>query len=79
MAALTSLATQTSATPTSGTPASVAGMFTNPMDELNEELEERRKKALAAGQVGSPGKISTMMGYSGMATGNPLNLQPYGR
>jgi hypothetical protein len=58
--------------------SSVAGMFQNPFDELNDELEERRKKAMAAGQVGSPGKISTMLGYSGMVTSNPLNLKPYG-
>ena len=44
--------------------------------DLQKELDDRRKKALAVSRVGSPGKISTMMGYSGNTnpTGSPFNM-----
>lgn len=38
----------------------------DPVDKLKKELIERQKK-FAAGRVGSPGKVSTLLGYSGEA------------
>lgn len=42
----------------------ISDLFDNPKDQLQRELDERRKRLLAAGKVGSPGKISTMLGYA---------------
>jgi len=43
----------------------VSQLFKNPSEDLDEDLMNRRK-ILAAGRVGSPGKISTLLGYSGL-------------
>lgn len=52
-------------------PVLPSNLFGDTQSELQRQLEERRKKMLAASQLGSPGQISNMMGYLGNTTGVP--------
>jgi hypothetical protein len=54
---------------------STAGMFADPSNELQREIEERRRKMFAAGNPtlgGTPGasRIGNMMGFGGYGAGN---------
>jgi hypothetical protein len=41
----------------------ISSLFDDPADQVLKDSEERRRKIMAAGRVGSPGKISTLLGY----------------
>jgi hypothetical protein len=55
--------------------AAVSSLLDNSIQaQMQQELEDRIKKGLAASRVGSPGLVSTLMGYSGAAKNNQTNL-----
>lgn len=45
--------------------ARISPMFDDPAEDLAKREQDYRKKILTASRVGSPGKITTLLGYSG--------------